>query len=199
MVLDEVRDEFHSAGPVLAGQSGGGGIVDDDEVGGLHGAAQHGVGEVLGGAAGVGASGPKVLGQVAMPFAVVVYKFFEIGVVGECAEHEMVQDRIVQDDNALRVLPGDQALVDRLMELVIAQVEDGDPGVWRDRLRENCRIVSDARWPGWSEPVLGIRGLIRLPKIAVPTRIMVEPSSMATSKSCDMPIESSVSECCCAS
>jgi hypothetical protein len=28
------------------------------------------------------------------------------------------------------------------------------------------------------------------PKIAVPTRTQVEPSSMATSKSCDMPMES---------
>ena len=120
MVLDEVRDEFHSAGAVLAGQTGGGRIVDDDEVGGLHGTAQHGVGEVLGGAAGVGAAGPKVLGQVAMPLAVVVDKFFEIGVAGESAEHEMVEDRVVQDDDALRVLLGDQALVDRLMELVIA-------------------------------------------------------------------------------
>ena len=164
-----------------------------------YGAAQHGVGEVLGGAAGVGAAGPKVLGQVAMPRAVVVDKFFDVSVAGECAEHEMLQDSVVQDDDTLRVLLRDKALVDGLVELVIAEVEDGDARDGWDRLVENLGIVSDTRLPGWSEPVHVMGGLIRLPKIAVPTRIMVEPSSMATSKSCDMPIESSVSECFCAS
>src|SRR5215471_475451 len=32
-------------------------------------------------------------------------------------------------------------------------------------------------------------GLLRVPKIAVPTRISVEPSRIAASKSCDMPME----------
>ena len=147
----------------------------------------------------MGAAGPKVLGQVAMPLAVVVDKFFDVGVAGKCAEHEMVQDGVVQDDDTLGVLLRDKALVDGLVELIVAEVEDGNAHSGGDRLVENLRIVGDARLPGWSEPVHAMAGLIRLPKIAVPTRIMVEPSSMATAKSCDMPIESSVSECCCAS
>ena len=108
----------------------------------------------------------------------------------------MVQDSIVQDDDTLGVLLPDKELVNGLMELVIAEVEDGDTRYRWDRLVENLRIVGDARLPVWSEPLHAIGGLTRLPKIAVPTRIMVEPSSMATSKSCDMPIESSVRECC---
>src|SRR6476646_8037425 len=34
------------------------------------------------------------------------------------------------------------------------------------------------------------QGLVLSPKIAVPMRTQVEPSSIATSKSCDMPMES---------
>src|SRR5262249_36771503 len=42
--------------------------------------------------------------------------------------------------------------------------------------------------------VESLHGFGLSPKMAVPTRTQVEPSSMATSKSCDMPIESSFME-----
>jgi hypothetical protein len=59
----------------------------------------------------------------------------------------------------------------------------------RSRLPRGCTFTANDT-PSAVSVVL-INDQLRCPKIAAPMRIQVEPSSMATSKSCDMPMESS--------
>src|SRR5581483_11472288 len=59
-----------------------------------------------------------------------------------------------------------------------------------------CNLLEASSWMDFHGKCDGIAlrlnrdHFFRSPKMAVPTRTQVEPSSMATSKSCDIPIES---------
>src|ERR1039458_8710845 len=62
------------------------------------------------------------------------------------------------------------------------------------------RVQGDPRGPrGPPHPAVNPQTFLRLPNRAVPTRTQVEPSSMAVSRSWDMPMESSARPCACAS
>ena len=91
------------------------------------------------------------------------------------------------------------------MKLVVAEVIQMNIGVFRvagdfamslQRGRQPLRIMRHAAGRSHRGCVIAeFHFLIRRPKSAVPTRMQVEPSSTAASKSCDMPIESSASPC----
>jgi len=91
------------------------------------------------------------------------------------------------------------SLIDRTVKLIIAQVIEPDiRALGRDldcptnsqRPEQRGSIIRDAGARGWQRGFEADgHGFFRLPNSAVPTRMCVAPSSMATSKSCDMPIE----------
>jgi len=141
-----------------------------------------------------------------MPLAVVVDELFDVSLFVQAPEKEVVQDGIVEYDNS-RLF--DRAPVDRAMKLVVAHVVEVnvravrarlDLAVFAKRAKQRGGIVGHARTGRRQRRVEAYRhALLREPNSAVPTRKWVAPSSMAISRSCDMPIDSLPSPSCSAS
>jgi hypothetical protein len=165
-------------------------------------ALQHGVLKVAPVEARTGAGAPHLFGQGALPFSVVVDELIDVGGAAERAEEEMMQHGVVQHHHAGL---GERAAIDLAVQWIVAQVIERDVGVARVRLhaavaaqgREQRRgVVGHAGSGGRQRRVVcDFHGLRRFPNSAVPTRTMVAPSSMAASRSCDMPMESCGSPC----
>src|ERR1035437_5075479 len=100
---------------------------------------------------------------------------------------------------------GEGAIVNRAVELVVADVIERDVGVagvyvyfamLAKRVEQGFGVIRDSGFGGRKgREVADGHGLVRGPNRAVPTRMCVEPSSMAASRSCDMPIASFGSPC----
>ncbi len=116
---------------------------------------------------------------------------------------EMVQNGIMQNHYAR---PLQRALMDLSMQLVIPQVIQKNAGIGRihfhpaqllERAQERRGIIGHAgsRRRKRREET-GLHSFLRGPNSAVPTRTMVAPSWMATSRSCDIPIERCRKPCC---
>src|ERR1035441_8646572 len=138
-----------------------------------------------------------------MPLAVVIDEFVHVLAFSERTEKQMLQHRIVQDRDTgtLDGLPINQAV-----ELIVAdmvQVHVSEAGIGTDvaellqGVQQSARIVRDAGARGRQRGMeAGSHAFfLRLPNSAVPTRTQVAPSSMATSISCDMPMDSPLSAC----
>src|SRR5215831_2582316 len=93
------------------------------------------------------------------------------------------------------------SLVDGTMNLIVAEVIEPDVrAFWShfdssaapQRSQEHRGIVGHAgARRGQRRLKTNRHGFFRLPNRAVPTRMCVAPSSMATSKSCDIPMDTS--------
>src|SRR6185295_9592074 len=171
-------------------------IVYHDRAGTLGNPTQHGVLEVAMIRARACALPPKLACEIAMPFAVVVNEFLNVCGFVERTEKQVLEYRVVQYRHTRL---GDGVPIDIPMKLIIAEMIQTDvraPGRHFDRAalpestKQRRRIIRHAsarRWQGRFEPDGHV--FLRLPNSAVPTRMCVAPSSMATPKSCDMPME----------
>src|ERR1035438_9644916 len=100
---------------------------------------------------------------------------------------------------------GQRTIVNRAVELVIADVIESDVGVavadphfamLAKRVQQSFSVIRDSGLGGRQRREVTYRhGLTRGPNRAVPTRTCVEPSSIAASRSCDMPIDSLLKPC----
>lgn len=141
-----------------------------------------------------------------MPFAVVVDELIDVGVLVELAEQEVVEDGIVEHDGAgvaerSPVDIGVEGVVAELIEGGVAVVgRDFDGAVAAEFGEQGGGVIGDAAAGGRERRVESdghgwVDGFWRFPKSAVPTRTQVEPSSMAVSRSWDMPMERPRSSC----
>jgi len=108
----------------------------------------------------------------------------------------MVQNRIVQHHHTRRF---ECPLIDIAMQLIIAHVVKRDIGIarvdghlaqWLERAQQRRRIIGHAG-PGGGQrgEKSDLQSFFRGPNSAVPMRTMVAPSSIAASRSCDIPID----------
>src|SRR6516164_8396677 len=114
-----------------------------------------------------------------------------------------MEDRIMQHDNTgMRK----RALVDGGVQGIIAEMierdvtrdgRDFNPPVKPQCCEQRRRVIGHAG-ACWRQRRIESDShcFLRLPNSAVPTLTQVAPSSMATSKSCDIPIESCGNPCC---
>src|ERR1035441_7110707 len=114
----------------------------------------------------------------------------------------MIQDGIVQDHNAggfksARVDGGVERVVAEVIERHIAGGGRNFNGAVAAELgQQGGGVIGDAGRRGRERRIkTDGHALILLPNKAVPMRTQVEPSSMAVSRSCDMPMESCVKPC----
>ena len=179
-----------------------GGIVHHDGRRGGREALQHGPFEIARVGGGARAVLPQVLGQRASPFSVIENELVDVLLFGEPPEEEMFEHRVVQNHNARM---GQRSIVNRAVQLVVADVIHRDIGaavvyphlaVLAKRVQQGFGVIRDSGFGGRKRREVAYgHGLTRGPNRAVPTRTCVEPSSMAASRSCDMPIDSFVSPC----
>ena len=198
-VRDLINRDF---GSVAADGFGGGGIVNDDRARPLAQPAEHGPIEVAGIGGRAGPVAVQFPGEAAMPFAVVVNELFDVLALGQAAQEEVLEQSGVEDDGAGA---GEGALIDAGVQGVIADViELGVTGADRvdfdgemppESRQKSGGVIRHARPGGRHRRVEAQgHGLTRLPKSAVPTRTWVAPSSIAVSRSWDMPIDRPGSE-----
>ena len=146
---------------------------------------------------------PQILGKRARPLTVVENKFVDVLLRGESSEEEMLQHRIMQNDHSrMRERP----IVGRTVELVVADVIEHDVRglahlhipVFAKRAEQGFGVIRDAglcRWERREKTDGQNYSFLRGPNRAVPTRTCVEPSSIAASRSCDMPIDNFGNPC----
>jgi hypothetical protein len=146
---------------------------------------------------------PQIFGHRAIPFPVVVNELVDVCCAIQRAEKEVMQHRIVQHHHpGLRQRPP----VNLAVQLIVAQVIQRDVargGALAPRCHAGAGPLAapPRNPPRPCEPAAVARryptfmACGRFPNSAVPTRTMVAPSSMAASKSCDIPIESCGSPC----
>src|SRR5579872_2032235 len=134
--------------------------------------------------------------QFAAPLAIVVDELLDIVALAERPEKEVLEHGVVQYHDS-RTL--ERPLVNLAVQLIVAKMVERNVGP----LGRDLDVATAAKRPEQRGSVIGDTGVrgrkrrlesdghgfFRLPNSAVPTRMCVAPSSMATSKSCDMPIE----------
>ncbi len=102
----------------------------------------------------------------------------------------------MQHDDAWRF---ERALINVAMKLIVAEMIERDVGITfvdrhlsqrLERAQQRRRIIGHTR-PGGGQrrKEADLQSFFRGPNRAVPTRTMVAPSSIATSRSCDIPID----------
>jgi hypothetical protein len=113
---------------MLPNQFRGPGVMHDHRARCRRDPLQHGIAKV----ALVGRGGctlaPQLASPVTMPFAIVIDEFVHIPGFVEGAEEQVLQDGVVQDDNAGAL---DSLLVDRAVELIVADVVEVHVGAVR--------------------------------------------------------------------
>ena len=101
---------------------GGSGVVDNDGARRLHDAAEHRVIEVTEIHGRTGALRPEFFREMPLPFAVVEDEFLYVLLTRQGSEHEMVQNSVVQHDDARGF---ERAAVDIGVESVVAEMVEG--------------------------------------------------------------------------
>ena len=126
------------------------------------------------------------------PLAIIEDELPDVLLTGETPQKEVMQDGIVQHDDTrlfqrLPVNPGVKCIIAEMIQIDTRPAEAIQCGTQRFRIIRDPRTGARRRrmMPG------GAQTLFLRPKSAVPTRTQVAPSSIATSRSFDMPMESS--------
>ena len=206
----QVRNLDHPGGRgMLAHHPRRGRVVNHHRARSLRHAPEHGISEVAAVAGRGRPPAPEFVGQPALPFAIVVGELVDVRLARKLAQQEMVQHGVVQHhDSRLRQCP----LVDGRVQPVVAQVVERDiaargvhfhPPVPPQARQQSLCVIRYTGGRGRQRSIETYRHrytgpllrFTRFPNSAVPTRTQVEPSSMAASKSCDIPIESPASWC----
>src|SRR5450759_3022766 len=127
---------------------------------------------------------------MAAPFAVVVDELFDVSGLVERSQKKMLEHGVVQHGDSG---PRQRPLVDGAMQGVVAEVVEAHIGVARihfhfaqaaQRAEQRGGVIRDARALRRKRRIeSGFHSYLRGPNSAVPTRMWVAPSSMATSRS----------------
>ncbi len=140
---------------------------------------------------------PECSSVVRRPGTIVVHKLRHVFRLGEATQEKVMQHGIVQHHDARFA---ERQFVDAAMKLVIAYViqqggralvANGHRAAASHGAEQGGRVVGHAGGRGrqrGKKP--GPHAFGRRPNRAVPTRTIVAPSSIPTSRSCDMPIDS---------
>ena len=192
-----------AVGRMLADQIRRTWIVYDDGARAGRDPLQHGIAKVAFIGRGSRTVPPQLASAVAIPLAIVIDEFVHVFGFRQRAQKQMLQHGVVQDHHARTF---DRLLINLAVQLIVADVIEMDVGMSRirpdvaqflQRAQQCRRIVRNARTGGRQRRMEADRHafFLRFPNNAVPTRTQVAPSSMATSMSFDMPMESSRSPC----
>src|ERR1700682_4617414 len=148
---------------------------------------------------------PQGSREVFGPAAVIVSELLHIGALAETPQKEMLQHGVMQHYHAGLL---DSPLVNVAMELVVSHLIQRDVAVFarahvavlaQGRQQRRCVIRHPRARRRERREVSHVHAFLRGPNRAGPTPTSGAPSPLATSRSCDIPIESCSKPCAAAS